>query len=250
MAKKDQNPTKEMTVLDHITELRNRFLVSLLSFVVCAIVALVFYEKLISLFIVQFDSIESGLGTTLFTHSIAEGFLVQLKTAAIFGLIFSLPVHVINIVQFVFPGIDQKYHKTIVAGLLISFFLAAFGAYLAYFRIIPFSIRFLTNPVFIPNRVGLLLNYQQSISYVLSFLLWAIITFQAPLVLEILLALNVLKRKDVFKASRFVIVGIVVLAAVITPSVDPVSQLAIAAPLVGLYFLAILVAKIFKWGEG
>jgi len=74
--------------------------------------------------------------------------------------------------------------------------------------------------------------------------------FSGALVLEILLALNVLKRKDVFKASRFVIVGIVVLAAVITPSVDPVSQLAIAAPLVGLYFLAILAAKIFKWGEG
>jgi len=97
--------------------------------------------------------------------------------------------------------------------------------------------------------VGVLLNYQQSISYVLSFLLWAIITFQAPLVLEILLALNVLQRKAVFKASRYVIVGIVVLAAVITPSVDPVSQLAIAAALVALYFLAILVAKIFKWGE-
>jgi len=91
MAKKDQNPTKEMTVLDHITELRNRFLVSLLSFVVCAIVALVFYEKLISLFIVQFDSIESGLGTTLFTHSIVEGFLVQLKTAAISASSFRFP---------------------------------------------------------------------------------------------------------------------------------------------------------------
>jgi len=249
MAKKDSNPTKEMTVLDHISELRNRFIVSLLAFVVCAIVALIFYGKLIALFTVQFDSIKSGMGTTLFANSIAEGFLVQLKTAAIFGLIFSLPIHVINIVQFVFPGIDQKYHKIVVAGLLISFFLAAFGAYLAYFRIIPFSIRFLTNNVFIPNRVGVLLNYQQSIGYVLSFLLWAIITFQAPLVLEILLALNVLKRKAVFKASRYVIVGIVTLAAIITPSVDPVSQLAIAAPLVALYFLAILVAKIFKWGE-
>jgi len=249
MTKKDPNPDKEMTILDHITELRNRVLVSLLFFVIGTVVAFIFYGKLIALFTVQFDSVKSGLDMTLFANSIAEGFLVQLKTAAIFGLIFSLPVHVINIVQFVFPGIDQKYHKIIVAGLLASFFLAAFGAYLAYFRIIPFSIRFLTNNIFIPNRVGVLLNYQQSIGYVLSFLLWTIITFQAPLVLEILLALNVLQRKAVLKASRYVIVGIVVLAAVITPSVDPVSQLAIAAPLVALYFLAILVAKIFKWGE-
>jgi len=97
--------------------------------------------------------------------------------------------------------------------------------------------------------VGVLLNFQQGITYVLSFLLWSIITFQAPLVLEILLALNVLNRKAVLKASRFVIVGIVTLAAVITPSVDPVSQLSIALPLVVLYFAALLVAKLFKWGE-
>jgi len=250
MAKKDANPDKEMTILDHIAELRNRFFVSLISFVVATIVALVFYKYIINLFTVQFESIKSGMGTALFANSIAEGFIVQLKTAAIFGVILSLPVHVINIVQFVFPGIDKKYRKIIVIGLVISFFLAVLGGYLAYFRIIPFSINFLTNSIFIPNRVGVLLNYQQSIGYVLSFLLWSIITFQAPLVLEILLALNVLKRKAVFKASRFVIVGIVTLAAIITPSVDPVSQLSIAAPLVALYFLAILVAKILKWGEG
>ncbi len=250
MAKRDANPDKEMTILDHIAELRNRFFVSLICFVVATIVALVFYKNIIDLFTVQFESIKSGLGMKLFANSIAEGFIVQLKTAAIFGVILSLPVHLINIIQFVFPGIDKKYRRIIVVGLIISFFLAALGAYLAYFRIIPFSINFLTNSVFIPKDVGLLLNYQQSIGYVLSFLLWAIITFQAPLILEILLALNVIKRKSVFKASRFVIVGIVVLAAIITPSVDPVSQLSIAAPLVVLYFLAILVAKILRWGEG
>jgi len=250
MAKRDPNPDKEMTILDHIAELRNRFFVSLMFFVVATIASLVFYRNIIDLFTVQFESIKSGLGMTLFANSIAEGFIVQLKTAAIFGVILSLPVHLINIIQFIFPGIDKKYRRIIVIGLIISFFLAALGAYLAYFRIIPFSINFLTNSVFIPKGVGVLLNYQQSIGYVLSFLLWAIITFQAPLILEILLALNVLKRKAVFKASRFVIVGIVVLAAVITPSVDPVSQLSIAAPLVILYFMAILVAKILRWGEG
>jgi len=250
MAKIDPNPEKEMSILDHIGELRNRFIISLISFLIATILALVFYNSLIGLFTTQFKSINSGLSMTLFANSIAEGFLVQLKTAAIFGIIFSLPVHLFNIIQFVFPGIEKKYHKTIIIGLVVSFFLAAFGAYLAYFRIIPFSIRFLTNRAFIPSGVGVLLNYQQSIGYVLAFLLWAIITFQAPIVLEILLALNVLERKSAFKASRFVIVGIVVLAAIITPSVDPVSQLSIAIPLIALFFIALLVAKIFGWGEG
>jgi sec-independent protein translocase protein TatC len=244
-----KNPEKAMTILDHLQELRNRFIVSLLSFLGAAIVALVFYDTIIDLFTSQFESIQSGLGASLFSSSIAEGFIVQLKTAAISGLILSLPVHLVNAIAFIFPGIDKKYRRIIVACLVVSFFLAAFGAYLAYFRIIPFSIRFLTNSIFIPKRVGILLNYQQSTSYVLSFMLWAIITFQFPLVLEILLALKLLKRKAVFRAGRYVIVGIVVLSAVVTPSVDPVSQLSIALPLVVLFYAALLVAKLFKWGE-
>ncbi|HNX73465.1 MAG TPA: twin-arginine translocase subunit TatC [Spirochaetales bacterium] len=244
----NSNP-KDMTVLDHINELRRRLLISIGAFLVCAVVALVFYKNLISLFTSQFESLQNGLGATLFANSIAEGFLVQLKTAGIFGLIFSLPVHIVNIVQFIFPAMDARYHKVVVAGLVCSFFLAAFGAYVAYFRIVPFSINFLTNQVFIPSRVGILLNFQQSIDYVLSFLLWAIITFQAPIVLEILMMFGVLKRKALLHASRYAIVGIVTLSAIVTPSVDPVSQLSIAAPLVLLYYLAILVAKVFDWGK-
>jgi sec-independent protein translocase protein TatC len=243
------NPEKVMSVLDHLVELRRRFLVSLLSFLVCFVVALVFYDRIIALFTQQFESIRNSLGATLFANSIAEGFMVQLQAAAIVGLILSLPVHVINIVQFTFPGIGAKMRKVIAAGLVASFLLALLGAYIAYFQIIPFSIRFLTDAMFIPKDVGVLLNYQASITYVLAFLLWTIITFQSPLALEILLAMNILKRKAVFRASRYVIVIIFVIAAIVTPSVDPVSQCAIALPLVILYFLVILIAKIFRLGE-
>jgi len=249
MSRHKSNPEKQMTIFGHLTELRRRVIISLLFFLGCAVIAFILYDGIIQLFTLQFKSIQSGLGATLFANSITEGFLVKLKTAAIFGLIFSLPVHIVNLVQFVFPAIDRKYRKIVTIGLFASFLLAAFGAYLTYFRIVPFSIRFLTNSGFIPKSVGVLLSYQESITYVLSFLLWAIITFQTPLVLEILLALNVIQRKAVFRASRYVIVGIVILSAVITPSVDPVSQLSIALPLVLLFFLAILVAKIFKLGE-
>lgn len=246
----ESNPEKVMTVLDHLVELRRRFFVSLLSFLVCFILAIVFYGKIIALFTDQFSMIENSLGLKLFANSIAEGFLVQLQASAIVGLIASLPVHVVNLVQFIFPALSRKTRTVVVIGLVASFLLALLGAYIAYFQIIPFSIRFLTDAAFIPNGVGVLLNYQQSITYVLAFLLWSVITFQSPLVLEILLAMNVLKRRAVFRASRYVIVIIFVVSAIVTPSVDPVSQCAIALPLIVLYFLVILIAKIFKLGEG
>jgi Sec-independent protein secretion pathway component TatC len=243
------NPDRTMSVLDHLTELRRRFVLSLAAFLACFIAAIVFYGRIIELFTSQFEMIQNSLGLKLFANTIAEGFLVQLQASAIVALIASLPVHVVNVVQFVFPAIDRKTRRVIVIALVASFFLALLGAYIAYFQIIPFSIRFLTDSAFIPAGVGVLLNFQQSITYVLAFLLWSVITFQSPLVLEILLAMNVLDRRKVFRASRFVIVVIFIIAAIVTPSVDPISQCAIALPLIILYFLVILVAKICRFGE-
>jgi sec-independent protein translocase protein TatC len=162
----------------------------------------------------------------------------------------SLPFHLVNIAQFLFPAFPPKSRKIIATGIIGSFFLALFGAFVAYFQIIPFSIRFFAGSLYIPEDVGVMLNYQKSISYILMFILWAVITFQTPLVLMILLALNILKRSAVLRSSRYVIIIIFVIAAMVTPSVDPVSQCAIALPLIILYFAVILVAKIFKLGEG
>lgn len=250
MGRSDENPGKTMSALDHLVELRRRFLASLLAFLACFALALVWYDKVIRLFTDQFEIIESSLGAKLFANSIAEGFLAQLQAAAILSLIVSLPFHLVNASGFVFPALSARTRRIVSACLAASFALAAFGAYIAYFRIIPFSIAFLTDAAFIPKGVGILLNYQKSIAYVLSFMLWTVITFQSPLALLILLALGLVDRRAVFRASRYVIVLVFVIAAIVTPSVDPVSQCAIALPLIALYFLVMLAAKILRLGEG
>jgi Sec-independent protein secretion pathway component TatC len=250
MSQKVTNPERVMSALDHLIELRRRFIASLFAFVACFIIALAFYGRIIGLITAQFERIEASLGgAKLFANSIAEGFLVQLQASAIVALIVSLPFHLVNMSQFIFPALGARMRKIVSICLVASFALAFIGANIAYFQIIPFSIRFLTDAAFIPRDVGVLLNYQKSISYVLSFLLWTILTFQTPLVLELLLALNVLKRRAVFHASRYIIVLIFIVAAIVTPSVDPISQCAIAAPLILLYFLVLLIAKVFKLGE-
>jgi len=239
-----------MSALDHLIELRRRFIASLLAFIACFALAIAFYKPLIGLFTGQFERIESGLGSRLFANSIAEGFIVQLQASAIAALIVSLPFHLVNAVQFIFPALKRKTRRIVSICLGASFVLAVLGAYLAYFRIIPFSIGFLLDSRFVPKDVGILLNYQKSITYVLAFMLWTIITFQAPLALEILLALDILERRAVFRASRYVIIVIFIVAAVVTPSVDPISQCAIAVPLIALFFLVLFIARLFRLGEG
>jgi sec-independent protein translocase protein TatC len=244
------NPGKVMSLIDHIIELRRRLIASMSIILLCFIFALVFYDEIVGLFTGQFERIETNLGAKLFSNSIAEGFFVQIQTSAIIAIMVTLPFHLVNIAQFLFPALQPKSRKTITVGLIGSFLLAMFGAFIAYFQIIPFSIRFLAGSLYIPKDVGIMLNYQKSISYILMFIFWAVITFQTPLVLVILLALNILKRSAVLRSSRYVIIIIFVVAAMVTPSVDPISQCAIALPLIILYFAVILIAKIFKLGEG
>jgi sec-independent protein translocase protein TatC len=243
-----KSPGKVMPLLGHIRELRNRALGSLLCYLACFIVALVFSNRIIGLFTSQFANVSSEVESSMVVTTIVEGFVSRIKLSAIAGLVLSTPAHIFNLLRFVFPGLERRHRIIILAFITASSVLILAGSYLAYFRVIPLAIRFLTNPFFVPPGVGFLLNYQSNIFYVLSFILWSLLTLQLPLVLEVLLMLNVLKRRAVFKASRYVIVAIFVLAAIVTPP-DFISQLGVALPLLVLYFLVILVAKIFRFGE-
>lgn len=244
-----KNPEKVMTVMEHITELRNCILISLLAFVACSVVAFIFSDDIIQLFTRQFNSVTSAVGKQLVVSNIVEGFVVQMKVSVISGFILSLPIHVFNILRFTFPGLTGRQRTTILCYLTASLGLIVLGAYIAYFKIVPLAIGFLTDPYFVPKGVGYLLNYQEDIFYVFSFILWSVVALQTPLIMELLLQMNILKRKQVFHASRFVIVGIFILAAIITPP-DFISQLGVALPLTVCYFLALLIAKICKFGEG
>ena len=239
---------KDMPILEHIRELRNVIITSIIAFVISCIVSFILSKQIISIFTEPFTRIDSLVEKTLVVSSIAEGFVAQLRITVISGFILSMPVHIFGITRFVFPGLSVREKRIVMSFLIFSLLLIMAGAYMVYFRLIPLAINFLTNPFFVPGTVGFLLNYETNIFYLLSFMLWAVLALQIPLIMEILLAMNILKRWQVWKATRFIIVGCFILAAIITPP-DIASQIGVALPLVCFHFLALLVAKIFKFGE-
>jgi len=243
------NPEKVMTVMEHIGELRNGILISLSAFLLFSVIAFIFSNFIIQIFTRPFAGVESSVDKKLVVSNIIEGFSTQIQVSVISGFILSLPVHIFNLLKFVFPGLEKKHKRIILVFLIASLALIVIGAYIAYFQVVPLAIGFLTSTAFIPKGVGYLLNYRQNIFYVFSFILWSLAALQTPLVLELLLMFNILNRKQVFRASRYIIVGIFVVAAIITPP-DFISQLGVALPLTALFFIALLVAKIFKFGEG
>jgi sec-independent protein translocase protein TatC len=237
--------------LRHLIELRRRVITSLLALLAGGIVCFLAYDAIALFLMAPLEGLAVGnsRGELLYATSIFEAFLVKFKVSLIGGLILTFPFHVYNCLRFVFPGLRPRERRIIGASLSAALVLTLAGFYFGYYHIIPAMVSILTTPSLLPARIGYLLGYERNIFFLLDFLLVMLVVFQLPLILEVLLILNVLKRKAVFRAGRYVIVGILVLAAVVTPSPDMVSQLMVAIPLIALFFLAILAAKIFRFGE-
>ena len=247
VVQKSDTPT-DVTLIDHLRELRNRVIVSAAAVLVGAVIAFLVYDWIFAFFYRPFAPLENTFGNTLFINTIFEGFTVKLKLSIIAGVILSFPVHIYNIVRFVLPGLLKRERKIVIMTLFVSFALVLFSFYYGYFYIVPLSVRFLTGMGFIPSGVGILLNYGRNIFYVLQFLLLTLLLFQLPVVVEILMIMNILKRRSLLKAARYIVLAIFAVAAVFTPP-DFVSQLSVALPLIALFFLTILIARIFRFGE-
>jgi sec-independent protein translocase protein TatC len=239
---------KEATFVEHLKELRRRIIVSAAAVLLGAVAGFVLFDWIFAFFAEPFENLSQTLDSTMFVNTIFEGFAVKMKLSIISGTVLSLPVHLYNIIAFVFPGLLPKERRIVGATLAASFTLAILAFYYGYFHMIPISIRFLTGMGFIPDQVGILLGYGKNIFYVLQLLFLLILLVQLPVVLEILMVLNVLKRKALLKAWRYVVMAVFPLSAIFTPP-DFVSQLIVAVPLIILFFGTILIARIFHFGE-
>jgi sec-independent protein translocase protein TatC len=237
-----------LPIMAHLRELRRRLFWCFSAFALCTIPGFFLYSTFIDFLIAPFEKlgIFAG-GKPLYITNVFEGFWANLKYSFIIALILSLPIHIYHLIRFIFPGLKKRERTIIILTLISGACLSALAIYFIYNFMFPLSLNMLTDEAFIPKKVGLILNFQTSISYMFNFLLCGMIAFQFPIILEILLYLKILKRKTLWKASRYVVVLIFIIAAIVTPP-DAISQVSFAAPMIGLYFLALLIAKIFNFG--
>jgi len=245
-----QGASGDRSFIEHFRELRRRLIACLVVIAAAAALAFAFYDQVITFLYRPFRAMEVTQGRDLlYIHTVFEGFVVKLKVSMLTGLVLAFPSLLYNALRFVFPGLTRRERRIVCAGLVASFVLIALSFSYGYFQVIPFSIAFLTGSGFIPEGTGILLNFGRNIFVVVQLLLITVVLFQVPVVLEILLVMNVVTRRSLLRVGRYVVIGIFALSAVLTPP-DFVSQLGVAVPLVGLYFLTILIARIGRFGEG
>ncbi len=239
----------ELSLMDHLRELRKRMIVSFVAFLVCTVPAYLLYDQIFAMLTQPLKDIELiNQRNILYVTSVFEGFNTKIRFSIIFGLIFSLPIHIYQLLRFIFPGLKTKEKRMVLVGLFSSFLLGLLGIYVVYFNLLPYSAQFLINRDFIPQNVGVLLNYTQNMFYIFNFLVYSILLFQFPIILTLLLYLNIVSRKSLWKSSRYAVVFIFVVAAVVTPP-DVISLIGVALPLTALFFLTLGISRLFRWGE-
>ncbi|WP_405782217.1 twin-arginine translocase subunit TatC [Streptomyces sp. NBC_00859] len=247
--KSETGPDGRMPLVEHLRELRNRVAKALLAIIVVTIIAAFFYDHIID--IVTKPVLQSVGCNTSFAHLAAKPagtcaritlngllapFTLALKVSLTAGVVVASPVWLYQLWAFVAPGLHrhEKRYARFFAGAGVPLFLG--GALFAY-KILPTTASVLIK--FTPLGVDNLLPLDDLLDLVTRMIVVFGLSFEMPLLLVMLNFVGICTGRRMLGWWRGMIMGITVFAAVATPSVDPLSMLALAAPICLLYFLAV-----------
>jgi sec-independent protein translocase protein TatC len=239
---KVSTPDDRMTLTEHLGELRSRLIKSLLAITVGALVMFVFYDPILNVLAHPYFDVckqhpEFGCQDKFLITGPLDGFATRVKVSGYGGLIVALPIVLWQLWRFVTPGLHTNEKKYAIPFVLSSVALFLFGAFIAYFTL-PYALEFLisySGPVtaaFTPNKyIGLL-----------SIMMLAFgVGFLFPVLLVFLQLVSVVTPRQLSSWRRQAIVVVVVTAAVITPSGDPYSLIALAVPMYVFYECSIVI---------
>lgn len=231
---------KQLTLIEHIEELRHRLLVALIAIGVGVIGSFFFAEKAVNFLAVPVGGLEK-----LQSIEITENVGVYMKVALLGGVILAFPVIIYELLMFVLPGLKPGEKRAVIWAIpLVTIFFVG-GVVFAYYIMLPTALPFLTDFLGVETNPRLS-NY---ISFVTNLIFWVGISFELPLFVYLLARFGAVTPRALLKFWRQAVVLIAVIAAAITPTVDPVNMGLMMLPLIVLYFLSILFAWFARRGR-
>lgn len=229
---------KQMTLMQHFSELRRRVLWVALIFALCFVFGW-WIAPFLQQFLTQPLMAVWPDGELLYT-GLSDGLMIHFSLATLFSLIVILPVALWHVWAFVSPGLKESERKIIWPLLIASPMLFLLGAGFAFYFLFPVVFRFfveLNQSAPVPSM--LMPVARDYLTFAIGLLKVFGVAFQLPLVLILLNRIGVLSRAAVLKMRRYAIVFIIVLAAILTPP-DVVSQIMLALPMWALFEISIL----------
>jgi sec-independent protein translocase protein TatC len=243
---KDLDETRA-PLLEHLIELRTRVIRALLALAVGFGVCLYFADGILGVLVFPLkQAFPDGEGQLIFTK-LPEVFFVELKVALFAGFMVSFPVIANQLWAFIAPGLYAREKKAFLPFLFATPVLFGAGAALAYFVVMPTAFRFFLD--FGGETGGMQVQALPSageyLSLVMQFILGFGVTFLLPVLLLLLHRAGIVNRAQMAGARRYVIVGIFIIAAIVTPP-DPGSQIILAVPLMLLFEASLF---LMRWQE-
>ncbi len=226
----------EMSLFDHLEELRWRIFYALIAVVVGITGCFIAVKPIVQILEVP------AQGVKFLQLAPGEFFFVSFKVAGYSGLVVASPFILYQIIQFVLPGLTRRERRLIGPVIIGSTFLFAAGLVFAYLLLIPAALNFFIN--YGEGVVEQIWSIDKYFEFVLLLLFSTGLAFQIPIIQVLLGFLGIVSSKQMLAGWRFVIVAAVVLGAVLTPSTDPLTQSLLAGAVLGLYFGGIGLVKL------
>lgn len=232
-------PEREESFLAHLAELRSRLLRAVLAVVVGFIGLLPFAQELYAQFARPLlEKLPSG--GQIIAIDVASPFFAPVKLAFVLGLLLAMPVVLYQLWAFVAPGL-YRHERRLATPLLVSALTLFYaGCAFAWFLVLPLVFGFLT--AITPEGVQMMTDISRYLDFVLVVFLAFGFSFELPVAVVILVALGWVEVAQLREARPYVVVGIFIVAAFITPP-DVISQVMLAVPMVLLYELGIVAAQ-------
>ena len=236
-------PIEAMSMMDHLRELRMRLVRSVLAIGISTLVLLAFYDQLKNLLTRPYTDLclrrpDFKCDGSLFSLGPLDGFSARMRVCLYGGLVLALPIILWQIWRFIVPALSKREKNYAVPFIGSSVLLFSVGCYLAYWTLDK-ALEFLIS--WSGEDVTQAYQITKYINLVVMMMLAFGVAFLSPVLLVFLQLVSVTSPKTLIKQWRYAVMGIFVAAAVITPSGDPISLLALAIPLTILYLIAVLV---------
>lgn len=223
------------TILEHINELRIYLTRAVIGLVIATILSFAFAERVLEFLIEPYGDLLDIISPT-------EGIETYFKVALVCGIILSMPWMLYQLWRFISPGLEKSEKRYVYVFVPSATFLFLIGVSFAWFVLLPAAISFLST--FMSDIFEARWISREYISFATTFLVWIGVSFEMPLIIYFLARFGIVGPTTLREQWRFAIVGIAVLAAAITPSIDPVTMLLTMVPLLVLYGLSILLAAL------
>lgn len=238
---KTRSRSSDMSVLEHLAELRKRLAISIAGIAIGSIIAYLFYNQVLNFFLSPYCQIVGGDHCSLYVTGPVDGFALRIKVSIYGGVVLALPIILWELWRFITPGLRTSEKRYAIPFVFFSIVLFAFGGFVA-FSVFPHALRFLS------GAAGPHLKQIYSPSSYLNLILLLMAAFGAafefPVLLVALQIAGVVSPKRLSDFRRWAIVIIFAVDAVFIPSSDPFSLFAMAIPMVLFYEIAIVIGRL------